>query len=116
MTSRDGFEVVNGLARRMLDDDVTRRGFLRAVGWTGAAAALPLGRPGPGQGQARPKTGGTIKTGLNENIDTLDPHNTTIITACAVHNNIYSGLLKITYDGKTVDFKPELAREWEIQG
>ncbi len=37
--------------------------------------------------------------------------------ACAIHNNIYNGLLKITSpDGKGVDFKPELAREWEIQG
>ena len=37
--------------------------------------------------------------------------------ACSIHNNIYNGLLKITSpDGKSVDFKPELAREWEIQG
>jgi peptide/nickel transport system substrate-binding protein len=116
MTSRDGFEVVNGLARRMLGDEVTRRAFLRAVGGTGAAAALSLGVPGAALGQVRPKAGGTIKIGLDQNIDTLDPHSTTIITACAVHNNIYSGLLKTTFDGKTVDFKPELAREWEIQG
>jgi peptide/nickel transport system substrate-binding protein len=116
MKSRDGFEVVNQMARETLLDEVTRRTFLRALGWAGAAVALPFGRPGSVHAQAKPKYGGTIKLGINENIDTLDPHNTTIITACAIHNNIYSGLLKITYDGKTVDFKPELAREWEIQG
>jgi peptide/nickel transport system substrate-binding protein len=116
MKSRDGFEVVNGMARELLGDEVTRRALLRALGWSGAAAALPLGWPAAGLAQVKPKTGGTIKIGLDGNIDTLDPHNTTIITACAVHNNIYSGLLRTTYDGKTVDFKPELAREWEIQG
>jgi peptide/nickel transport system substrate-binding protein len=37
--------------------------------------------------------------------------------ACSIHNNIYNGLLKITSpDGKSVDFKPDLAREWEVQG
>src|SRR4029450_4235165 len=56
------------------------------------------------------------QTQVAEQSDTLDPHNTTFITAGAVHNNIYNGLLKITYDGKTVDFKPQLAREGEGQG
>jgi len=114
MKSRDGFEVVNSLTR---DDEVTRRSVLRALGWSalGVAGGLPLGMPGSAHAQ-KPKSGGTIKIGINENIDTLDPHNTTFITACAIHNNIYNGLLKITYDGKTVDFKPQLAREWEIQG
>ena len=114
MKSRDGFEVVNSLTR---DDEVTRRSVLRALGWSalGVAGGLPLGMPGSAHAQ-KPKSGGTIKIGINENIDTLDPHNTSFITACAIHNNIYNGLLKITYDGKTVDFKPQLAREWEIQG
>jgi len=63
------------------------------------------------------KRGGEIKIGIFQNIDTLDAHNTTFITACAIHNNIYNGLLKITStDGKGVDFKPDLAREWEVQG
>ena len=113
MKSQDGFEVVNGLLR----DEVTRRAFLRAVGGSavGLAGIAPLAAPRTVHAQ-KPKYGGTIKIGINENIDTLDPHNTTFITACAIHNNIYDGLLKITYDGKTVDFKPQLAREWEIQG
>jgi peptide/nickel transport system substrate-binding protein len=112
MKSRDGFEVVNA----MLREQVHRRQVLKAVGWSALGAALPLGMPGPANAQ-KPKYGGTIKIGSFQNIDTLDPHQTTFITACAIHNNIYNGLLKITSpDGKGVEFKPELAREWEIQG
>lgn len=112
MRSRDGFEAVNGLLR----DPLTRRAVLRALGGAALGVAGPLGRPGPALAQVRPRSGGTIRVGIFQNIDTLDAHNTTFITACAIHNNIYNGLLKITYDGKTVQFKPELAREWEIQG
>jgi peptide/nickel transport system substrate-binding protein len=112
MKSRDGFEVVNA----MLREDVHRREVLKALGWAGLAAGAPLAMPRAAAAQA-PKRGGTIKIGLPGNFDTLDAHNTTFIVACAVHNNIYNGLLKITSpDGKGVDFKPELAREWEIQG
>ncbi len=113
MKSRDGFEVVNALLR----EEVNRRAALRAMGFTAlGAAGLSLGAPAPGLAQT-PKRGGTIKVGIFQNIDTLDAHNTTFITACGIHNNIYNGLLKIvSSDGKGVDFKPELAREWEIQG
>ena len=112
MRSRDGFEVVNEMMRHA----VHRRDVLKALGWSAVAAGLPLGLPGVSSAQA-PKRGGTIKIGSFQNIDTLDAHNTTFITACAIHNNIYNGLLKITSpDGKGVEFKPELAKEWEIQG
>jgi peptide/nickel transport system substrate-binding protein len=112
MKSRDGFEVV----RELLRDEVNRREALRMLGWSAAGVAGALSLPGVAGAQA-PKRGGTIKIGLFQNIDTLDAHNTTFITACAIHNNIYNGLLKIvSSDGKGVDFKPELAREWEIQG
>jgi len=114
MTSRDGFEVVNEL----LKQEVNRRAALRALGWSavGLAGAGSLAGTAFAQG-AKPKYGGTIKIGSNANIDTLDPHNTTSIIACSIHNNIYNGLLKIvSTDGKSVDFKPDLAREWEIQG
>jgi peptide/nickel transport system substrate-binding protein len=110
MKSRDGFEVVNELMR----DEVNRRAVLRALGWSAAGAAL--GWPSLAHAQT-PKYGGTIKIGSFSNIDTLDAHNTTSIVACSIHNNVYNGLLKIVSpDGKSVDFKPELAREWEIQG
>jgi peptide/nickel transport system substrate-binding protein len=119
MKSRDGFEEVNRELREgaWLHDPVSRRAVLQALGATAAGlAGLSAALPGIAHGQT-PKRGGTIKIGLFENIDTLDAHNTTFITACAVHNNIYNGLLKITStDGKSVDFKPQLAREWEVQG
>jgi peptide/nickel transport system substrate-binding protein len=120
MKSRDGFEEVNRELREgaWQDDPVSRRAVLQALGLTaaGLAAGLPLGMPGGAHGQT-PKRGGTVKIGSFQNIDTLDAHNTTFITACAIHNNIYNGLLRITStDGKSVDFKPQLAREWEVQG
>ncbi len=112
MKSRDGFEVV----RELLRDEVNRREALRMLGWSTAGLAATLTLPDLARAQ-QPKRGGTIRVGIFQNIDTLDAHNTTFITACAIHNNIYNGLLKITSpDGKSVDFKPELAREWEIQG
>jgi peptide/nickel transport system substrate-binding protein len=112
MKSRDGFEVV----RTLLRDEVNRREALKAIGWSAAFAATTVTMPSLAQAQ-KPKYGGTIKIGLAGNIDTLDAHNTTSIFACSVHNNIYNGLLKIVSpDGKSVDFKPQLAREWEIQG
>jgi peptide/nickel transport system substrate-binding protein len=112
MKSRDGFEVVNALMRQ----DVNRRAVLKALGWAGLAGTGPLTLPSLARAQ-KPKYGGEIKIGSFTNIDTLDAHNTTSIVACSIHNNIYNGLLKIvSADGKSVDFKPELAREWEIQG
>jgi peptide/nickel transport system substrate-binding protein len=117
MKSRDGFEEVNRELREgtWLHDPVSRRAVLQGLGMVGLAG-LSGGLPSLAHAQT-PKRGGTIKIALPLNIDTLDAHNTTFIVACAVHNNIYNGLLKITSsDGKGVDFKPELAREWEIQG
>jgi peptide/nickel transport system substrate-binding protein len=112
MKSRDGFEVV----RELLRDEINRREALRLLAWSTAGLAGGVTMPSLALAQA-PKRGGTIKVGVPSNIDTLDAHNTTFIVACAIHNNIYNGLLKITSpDGKSVDFKPELAREWEIQG
>jgi peptide/nickel transport system substrate-binding protein len=115
MHSRDGFDVVN----RLLTDEVTRRAFLRRLGWTGvgvaALGALDLVHIPAAFGQ-QVRRGGTMRLGIGENIDTLDPHQTTIITAVAIHNNIYNGLLKITYDGQKVDFVPDLAHHWEIIG
>ncbi len=119
MKSRDGFEEVNRELREgaWVHDPLTRRAMLQALGvGTAGLAGLSAGLPGPAEAQAV-KRGGTMRIGSFQNIDTLDAHNTTFITACAIHNNIYNGLLKITStDGKSVDFKPELAREWEVQG
>jgi peptide/nickel transport system substrate-binding protein len=114
MHHRDGLALVNQVLQ---EDAVTRRTFLQQLGWTGVATLGGLGlvqvRPAFGQQVRR---GGTIKLGIGENIDTLDPHQTTIITAVAIHNNIYNGLLKIAYDGSKVEFVPDLARSWEVVG
>ena len=119
MKSRDGFEEVSRELREgaWVHDPLTRRAVLQALG-IGAAGLAGLSASLPGLAQAQAvKRGGMIKIGSFQNIDTLDAHNTTFITACGIHNNIYNGLLRITStDGKSVDFKPELAREWEIQG
>jgi peptide/nickel transport system substrate-binding protein len=119
MKSRDGFEEVRRELREggWVEDPVTRRAVLQSLGLGALGmAGLAAGAPGRAEAQAV-KRGGTIKIGSFQNIDTLDAHNTTFITACGIHNNIYNGLLKIVSpDGKGVDFKPELAREWEIQG
>ncbi|HTK89960.1 MAG TPA: ABC transporter substrate-binding protein [Verrucomicrobiae bacterium] len=119
MKSRDGFEEVRRELREgsWVEDPVTRRAVLQTLGLGALGmAGLAAGAPGHAEAQAV-KRGGTIKIGSFQNIDTLDAHNTTFITACGIHNNIYNGLLKIVSpDGKGVDFKPELAREWEIQG
>ena len=113
--SRDGFEVVNSL----LQMEETRRAFLQTLGWSGAvlaASQLSPFRTMPLAYAQTPKRGGTIRIGSFANIDTLDPHNTTIIVATAIHNNIYNGILKVTYDGQEVKFVPDLAKEWEMTG
>ena len=114
MRSRDGLALVNQVLQ---ENAATRRTFLQQLGWTGLATLGGLGlaqvRPVFGQQVRR---GGTIKLGIGENIDTLDPHQTTIITAVAIHNNIYNGLLKIAYDGNKVEFVPDLARSWDVVG
>ena len=113
MRSQDGFEVVNRLVR---EDPVNRRTVLRALGLVGAGGGPAARGPGPGArpgGRSRAARCGSRSTRTSTR---WIPHNTTSITACAIHNNIYNGLLKITYEGKTVDFKPQLAREWEVQG
>ena len=115
MRSRDGFSVVN----QMLQEEVTRRALLQRLGWAGAgvaaASTLSMAQVRPALAQ-QARRGGTIKLGIGENIDTLDPHQTTVITAVAIHNNIYNGLLKITYDGQKVEFVPDLAQSWDIEG
>lgn len=115
LKSQDGFEAVNN----MLRSEATRRSFLKMLAWSGAGVAalqaLPLSIVPPAHAQ-KPKRGGMIKIGSFANIDTLDPHNTTIIVATAIHNNIYNGILKVTYEGKEVGFVPDLAKEWEIIG
>jgi peptide/nickel transport system substrate-binding protein len=75
---------------------------------------LPLSIPTPALA-AKPKTGGTIQLAWDGPPDILDPHKTTYLRAVQIHNNIYNGILRITYDGKDVRFEPELATQWELK-
>ncbi len=114
MRSKDGFQVAN----TWLQNPVNRRTFLQALGYGGlgltAGSLLSLSAPGSAFAE-KPKYGGTIQLAWRGNVDILDPHKTTYLTAVQVHNNIYNGILRITYDGKKVRFEPELAKEWEIR-
>jgi peptide/nickel transport system substrate-binding protein len=102
--------------------ELDRRAFLKGVGTTGLALAgaslLPTGmdfiRPSRALAQAAGKRGGTIKVAWLVSVDFLDPHLTSVTGGIQLAGNLYNGLLKITFDGKRVSFKPDLAETWEM--
>lgn len=99
------------LARR-LADGFGRRGFLKqAAAGLGLMAASAVGL---GTAQAAPKRGGTLTLAWLDAIDTLDPHFTMSGGSIKVINNVYNGLLKVSYDGKQVSFTPDLAEKWDM--
>lgn len=114
MRSQNGFEVANA----WLQSPLNRRTFVKALGLSGLGLAaghlLPRGGSAPALA-ATPKHGGSIELAWRGTPDILDPHKTTYLTAVQVHNNIYNGVLRITYDGKDVHFGPDLAQEWEMK-
>ena len=117
MRQQDGFAYMN----HWLSQPINRRRFLQHTAWLGGLVALSPGHgilPGlatAASPEATPKAGGTITIGMEANPDTLDPHRTSTLLAIKIHNNIYNGILKITYDGKEVRFKPDLAATWDIK-
>jgi len=86
----------------------TRRRMLHGLG--AGAAVVTAGRPSV----SRAADDKHIKLAWVDFIDTLDPHFTSYLGAIKVHNNIYNGLLKITYDGEKVSFVPDLAESWTL--
>jgi len=102
--------------------DLDRRSFLKKTGAAGiallGATMLPSGLDflniGPSLVNAAGKRGGVIKIAWLGSIDFLDPHLTAVTGGIQMAGNIYNGILKITYDGKRVDFKPDLAETWEM--
>ncbi len=112
MRHQDGFTYMN----RWLSQHADRRAFLKRTALLSGLAAAGMSRGvWPQLAQAEtPKAGGKITIGMGANPDTLDPHRTSTLLAIKVHNNIYNGVLKITYDGKNVRFAPDLAKEWDI--
>ena len=114
MRQRDGFAHMN----HWLSQPINRRRFLQRTAWIGGLAALSSGpgiMPGIAAAAETPKAGGTITIGMEANPDTFDPHRTSTLLAIKIHNNIYNGILKITYDGKNVRFEPDLATSWDIK-
>jgi peptide/nickel transport system substrate-binding protein len=87
----------------------SRRNVLQGLGATAVVASSLSLSP-----RARAAAGGEIKLAWTDFIDTLDPHFTGFLGAVKVHNNIYNGLLKVTYDGEKVSFVPDLATSWEL--
>ena len=92
--------LANRLASRF-----SRRRLMQGMGAGAAAAVLP---------SAASANGGHIKLAWIDFVDTLDPHFTGFLGAIKIHNNIYNGLLKITYDGEKVAFVPDLAESWKL--
>lgn len=97
-----------------LASEFGRRDFLRGIG-AGAAAMGATALLGPNVAMAQAKKGGTLRWGQVVPPDTLDPHFTGSLGAIRIHNNIYNGLLKVVYDGKKVDFVPDLASSWTME-
>lgn len=88
----------------------SRRGLLQAAG----AGLLSASAAGMAPAMAAPKKGGTLTLAWVEAIDTLDPHLTSSAGSIKIINNVFNGLLKVAYDGKTVSFAPDLASSWDM--
>ena len=120
MKSRDGFEEVNRELREgaWVDDPVSRRADAPDPGRGRGGARRALGGPARASPRRRRSSGAARSRSAASRTSTRSTRTTRPSSPPArIHNNIYNGLLKITStDGKSVDFKPELAREWEIQG
>ena len=107
-----GHDHIATLADTMSQALVSRRKFLAGAGAVGAGLALPgLARSARAQGVKR---GGQLKIAWIDTVDTLDPHFTSSLGAIKIHDNIYSGILKVDFDGKRVSFKPDLVEKWDM--
>jgi peptide/nickel transport system substrate-binding protein len=88
---------------------LSRRQLLQATG----AGLLSAGTAGLAHAQS-PKKGGTLTLAWLEAIDTLDPHLTSSAGSIKIINNVFNGLLQVNYDGKAVQFAPDLAEKWDM--
>lgn len=89
-----------------------RRDFLKGAG--AGMGLVAAGAVGMGTAHAAPKKGGTLTLAWLDAIDTLDPHFTASGGSIKVINNIFNGLLKVSFDGKKVSFTPDLAATWTM--
>ena len=107
-----GHDHIATLADTMSQALVSRRKLLAGAGALGAGLALPgPTRSARAQGVKR---GGQLKIAWIDTVDTLDPHFTSSLGAIKIHDNIYSGILKVDFDGKRVSFKPDLVEKWDM--
>lgn len=103
-----------------LASEMSRRAFLKGASLAGlsvvggSALGMDFVRPSPAMAAAAAKRGGTLRVAWLSSVDFLDPHYTAVTAGVQMCGNIYNGLLKITYDGKRVGFKPDLAETWEM--
>jgi peptide/nickel transport system substrate-binding protein len=95
---------------------ISRREFLTRAGALGLSVGLIgevlAGRlPKVAAASVEPKRGGTLKLGLDGEIDTIDPHKTVTIVGGQVITQIYEGLVRANpqLDGMV----PLLAERWE---
>ncbi|WP_096695996.1 ABC transporter substrate-binding protein [Polaromonas sp. AER18D-145] len=95
-----------------LATQMSRRHILKGAGaGLGLVAAAAVGM---GTAHAAPKMGGTLTLAWLDAIDTLDPHFTASAGSIKVINNVFNGLLKVSFDGKVVSFAPDLAEKWDM--
>lgn len=102
---------------QVLATKMNRRSFMKLVGMGAGLAAGQTVLGGALMSSAmaaEPKRGGTIKLAWVDAVDTLDPHFTSSLGSVKILNNIFNGLLKVSYDGKKVSFVPDLAETWEM--
>ena len=57
-----------------------------------------------------PARGGTLRVGLNSDLTTMDPHNSTAAVDRQVYQSIYNPLVRLDKD---LTIKPALAEQWE---
>jgi len=106
---RDGI-TLDGLARRLRDGRITRRGFLvGAAGIVGSLAAAEglLARVAGAQTTRK----NILTIGQSSDISKLDPHLSTTVNDIAVTFNLYDNLLSRHGDGKLY---PSAATEWKL--
>ncbi len=92
---------------------LTRRGILKAAGFTLAASTAPVLSPFTRLASAQEvPQGGTVVVGLVAEPTSLDPGDLTDINSMRLVRNIYDGLTG--FEPETFTIKPLLAESWEV--
>jgi len=120
-TNASQVETVQALAQDVLGGRLTRREAMihgAALGLS-LPAMMALGAVGPvriaaaQEASPEPKTGGTLRVGLQADPAELDPHKTSLTAAWHVIEHVYDTLVDANENLEPI---PGLAEEWEISG